>query len=194
MKQPNKQAGRVNQALVLAGLFLGPLFLAAIAYLGPWEFVPDGSTANGVLVDPIRPLPALIGLPEEASETADQRHWLRGRWSLIYVINEPCNDACAARVTAMGQIYKALMDDRLRVQRVLVHPADVEFPADAGWVDVPVADAVATRLAAELAAADPGPLYVTDPLGNLVLAYAGDARDKGILKDLQRLLKLSRIG
>ena len=71
------QSGRVNQALVLAGLFFGPLFLAMIAYLGPWGFVPDGSTANGILLDPIRPLPALIGLPD-AGETPDERDWLAG--------------------------------------------------------------------------------------------------------------------
>jgi cytochrome oxidase Cu insertion factor (SCO1/SenC/PrrC family) len=193
MSQRKYQIGRVNQALVLAGLFLGPLFLAAVAYLGPWEFVPDGSTANGVLVNPIRPLPDLVGLPE-ASETGDERHWLRGRWSLIYVTDGPCERVCAERVTALGQVYKALVDDRARVQRVFVHPQGIDSAAVAGWVDVPVAGALATRLAAELAAAHPGPLYVTDPLGNLVLAYAADARDKGILKDLQRLLKLSRIG
>ena len=65
---------------------------------------------------------------------------------------------------------------------------------DAGWVDVPASGKMSGRLVAELLAAHPGPVYVTDPLGNLVLAYPEDAQDKGILKDLQRLLKLSRIG
>jgi len=37
-------------------------------------------------------------------------------------------------------------------------------------------------------------IYVIDPLGNLVLRYARDADPAGIIKDLARLLKISRIG
>ena len=39
-----------------------------------------------------------------------------------------------------------------------------------------------------------GRLYVVDPLGNLVLSYPRAADRQGLLKDMERLLKLSHIG
>ena len=95
---------------------------------------------------------------------------------------------------ALGQIHKALAEDRDRVQPILLHPAGVEPPQVGGFLAVSLAGDAAAELQAELLDAHPGPIYVSDPLGNLVLAYPADARDKGILKDLERLLRLSRIG
>jgi hypothetical protein len=37
-------------------------------------------------------------------------------------------------------------------------------------------------------------IYVVDPLGNLVLRYPRDADPSRIRKDIERLLKVSRIG
>ena len=37
-------------------------------------------------------------------------------------------------------------------------------------------------------------VYLVDPLGNLVLRFPKDADPKRMIKDLQRLLKVSRIG
>jgi len=37
-------------------------------------------------------------------------------------------------------------------------------------------------------------VYVIDPLGNLMMSYAPDAKPKGMLEDLKRLLGLSHVG
>jgi hypothetical protein len=37
-------------------------------------------------------------------------------------------------------------------------------------------------------------LYLIDPLGNLMMSYAPDAKPKGLLEDLKRLLGLSQVG
>jgi hypothetical protein len=37
-------------------------------------------------------------------------------------------------------------------------------------------------------------VYLIDPLGNLMMSYAPDAKAKGMLEDLKRLLRLSSIG
>jgi hypothetical protein len=39
-----------------------------------------------------------------------------------------------------------------------------------------------------------GRLFVVDPLGNLILSYPPDADQARLLKDLERLLNVSRIG
>jgi hypothetical protein len=37
-------------------------------------------------------------------------------------------------------------------------------------------------------------MYVVDPLGNLMMFYAPEAKAKGMLEDTKRLLRLSSIG
>jgi cytochrome oxidase Cu insertion factor (SCO1/SenC/PrrC family) len=37
-------------------------------------------------------------------------------------------------------------------------------------------------------------VYLIDPLGNLMMFYAADAKPKGMLEDMKRLLRLSSIG
>jgi hypothetical protein len=39
-----------------------------------------------------------------------------------------------------------------------------------------------------------GRLYIVDPLGNLMMRYDADVDPRGIIKDIQRLIKNSRIG
>jgi cytochrome oxidase Cu insertion factor (SCO1/SenC/PrrC family) len=37
-------------------------------------------------------------------------------------------------------------------------------------------------------------IYLVDPLGNVMMSYAPDAKPKGMLEDMKRLLRLSSIG
>jgi hypothetical protein len=37
-------------------------------------------------------------------------------------------------------------------------------------------------------------VYLIDPLGNLMMCYSVDARPKGMLEDLKKLLRLSHVG
>jgi hypothetical protein len=52
--------------------------------------------------------------------------------------------------------------------------------------------ALLTQLPAAVDARDP--IYLMDPLGNLVLRYPRGADPSRMKKDLERLLKVSRIG
>ena len=61
------------------------------------------------------------------------------------------------------------------------------------------ASAAATSLTAILEHAGHRPaaadrVYLIDPLGNLMMCYAVDARPKGMLEDLKKLLRLSHVG
>jgi len=40
----------------------------------------------------------------------------------------------------------------------------------------------------------PSYVYLIDPLGNLMMSYSADAKAKGMLEDMKRLLRLSSIG
>jgi hypothetical protein len=88
-----------------------------------------------------------------------------------------------------------------RVQRVFIADADC---CDAQFLHEQHPDLITIRAstaAAPLLALLPGQggvstprVYLIDPLGNLMMSYAGDAAPKGILEDMKRLLRLSSIG
>ena len=115
MSSTGHQAGRLSEAVLLFVLFFGPVFLALVAYLGPWDIVPNRSTAHGVLIEPAQQLPS-AALVDGAGGKTDQ-DWLRGRWSLIYVSPSTCGEDCQARRASLSQIHRALAEDYTRLHR-----------------------------------------------------------------------------
>jgi cytochrome oxidase Cu insertion factor (SCO1/SenC/PrrC family) len=112
-----------------------------------------------------------------------------------------CAERCRTSLYEMRQVRLALDRDMVRVQRV--------FIADDGCCDLKFLheqhpDLLALRVspaAAPLLALLPrrnggnaSRIYLIDPLGNLMMSYAPDAKPKGMLEDMKRLLRLSHIG
>jgi hypothetical protein len=58
----------------------------------------------------------------------------------------------------------------------------------------PADDALLALLPAPQGAINSHRIYVVDPLGNVMMFYAPDAKPKGMLEDMKRLLRLSSIG
>lgn len=177
--------------VALIALFLLPLVLAWVL-IGHWR--PSGSAEHGELLVPARPLP-------QAFITA---HALHGRWTLVYLAAGPgCDAACRGSLYRLRQVRLATGKDIDRVQRLALwlQPADA---ATRQWLAVEHAGLAGAEAGAEelrpftAAWASEGAagrwIYLVDPLGNLVLRYPAEVDAKGILSDLQRLLKLSKIG
>ncbi len=208
---------RQRRALVaLALLFFAPLALAFILYYGSsWR--PGSRVNHGDLVDPPVPLPE-VALPRAvaSNETAEVTSptFLKGKWTLLYLGPGSCPERCRVDLYNTRQVRAALGPDRERVQRVFVaegtccdvewlrtqHPdlITVEAGADAAPLIARLRGGVAApALAPASAAADRVPtdrVYLIDPLGNLMMSYAADARPKGMLEDLKKLLHLSHVG
>ena len=188
--------------IVLALIFFAPLGLAFYLYYGPGTWHPGGHVNAGELIQPARPLP-LVALPRWGSGTTDP-NFLKHKWTFLYVWTGPCADHCRSRLYDTRQVRLALDRDMDRVQRV--------FIADPGCCDAQFMreqhpDLItirATAAAAPLVALLPGQdassdaqaprVYLIDPLGNLMMSYPADAKAKGMLEDMKRLLRLSSIG
>jgi hypothetical protein len=206
MSTPDPQAVRRGrrQLVALAALFFVPLALAFWMYYGPTGWRPSGDASKGDLIDPARPLPELGLQLMDAGTTAPS--FLRGKWTMLYVGDGLCDDACRRALYLTRQSRIALNKDMDRVQRVFLATSpgiDTRFIAtehpdlqlvllgtDAGsqalLAAFPAVDGVAPAAA--------GRLYLIDPLGNLVLSYSAAAPDKALLTDVKKLLKLSHIG
>jgi hypothetical protein len=191
----------------LALLFFAPLGLAFYLYYGHGTWHPGGRVNTGELIQPARPLPALA-LPLLTSGNT-QPNFLRGKWTFLYVTHGPCTPACRTRLYDTRQVRLALDRDMNRVQRVFIADAgccDAQFLHDQHPDLIAIrADAADAPLLTLLPGLDPAAapggttvlaprVYLIDPLGNLMMSYAADAKSKGMLEDMKRLLRLSSIG
>jgi hypothetical protein len=173
--------GRAKLAL-LALFFAAPFALAWLAWRLDWA---TGATSNyGELIQPPRPL---AGAPLEA---------LRGKWVLVSFDDGACDAYCEKKLYFMRQVRRAQGRNQDRVARLWVVTDGA--PARPGLLEA----IEGTQLArdAGLAARFPAAasvrdhLYVVDPLGNLMMRFPRDPDPSRILKDLQRLLRVSQIG
>ena len=150
---------------------------------------------------PARPLPPLALPLLDAGNT--EPNFLKGKWTFLYVESGPCAEACRMRLYQTRQVRLALDRDMPRVQRVFIAGAGC---CDAAFLHRQHPDLITVRAdaaAAPLLALLPGreanqpgaePVYLIDPLGNLMMSYSGDVKPKGMLEDMKRLLRLSSIG
>ena len=136
-------------------------------------------------------------MPEDAQ---DPFRSLRGRWILLAVDGNGCATACAEKLFFSRQTHAMLGRDRGRVSRALILTDDQPLPQallDA-HPDLTVVRVDPARLQALLPPPENGTvrdvLYLIDPLHNLMMRFPKDPEPNGVRRDLQKLLRASRIG
>lgn len=196
-----------RQRRLLAGiglLFFAPLALSFYLYYGlHWH--PGGRVNAGELIEPARPLPA-VALPLAAGGTSTDAQFLKGKWTFLYVQHGPCDDECRRHLYDTRQVRLALDREINRVQRVFIadgdccdlaelkaaHPDLIVIRSSAA--DEALLASLPVRASVGAGAGDSHRIYLVDPLGNAMMFYAPDAKPKGMLVDMKRLLRLSSIG
>jgi len=181
---------------VLGGLFLLPLLLSFWMYYGT-DWRPASRVNHGELITPARPLPVinepvLLGAPRSGT-------LFRHNWSLVYIGSGQCDDRCRHSLYVMRQTRLALNTDMTRVDRIFLVTADCcdrTYLAQqhAGIVAVDASGAGAIPLLRVFPDDRANSLFVVDPLGNLMMRFDARQDAKGLLQDLQKLLRLSSIG
>ncbi len=193
-----------RQLLFLIGLFLLPPIGAWLA----WNYLSthgvSGTTNKGVLVQPARPVD-LASLEFVPPESSDQ---VKGRWVMVMFTGVECGQRCQQWLYLSRQVRLSVNKDMPRVRRLLVvqgGDATALHEALAGeHPDLLVATAGSTGGAVLASFEGPGfgreggQLFLVDPLGNLMMYHGlgGDRRMTGkrLLRDLQKLLKVSQVG
>jgi len=194
MEDSRRRGRRV--LLILAAMFLLPVVVAFSLYYGKlWR--PAGSASKGELITPARPL-NVAGL-RHADGTPAADDVLQGKWTLIYIGDGACDEACKQALVFGRQSRLALNNEMTRVQRVFLATgnccASDYFNAEQpGLVALDASSAEAQALLAQFPAERARALFIVDPLGNLMMRHDATQTDKGLLTDLKKLLKLSHIG
>lgn len=188
--------------IIVLGVFCAP-FILSWWYINYTDVIEEGKKSNhGDLIIPARPLPDLELFDPLDGERTGKLH---GKWSFFYIANESCDQTCIDNLYRMRQLRWTAGKDDHRVQRVLLItgnkiPAKEIFKEYAGqWLvkkDVINIDFLLKnfRLTEQDQPEKMQRLYIVDPLGNLMMSYPGTAEPRGIIKDLKKLLKTSKIG
>jgi len=181
-----------RQQLTLLGifaLFLGPVILVIMMRSSWWQYQPAGMKNLGHLVQP----PVGLAL-DHAAETD-------GKWLILYVLDQPCDDACIEYISTLRQIHRAAGRNANHLAIVLLTDTQVEpglraklesiYPlfnivVDPGRSVLGTLDTVNAAIATKDAGIR---TYLLDPMRNVVLAYETSTTPTDIHKDLKRLLK-----
>lgn len=195
MAQPANEARRRKGRRTLIAIFVvcaAPFVLGTLAYY----FFPTSARTN--YGDLISPQP----LPDAALRTADGGHLqlsaLKGKWVMVQLNEGNCLEPCERKLFNMRQTRLAQGAEAERIERLWV-VLDEDPPA-ATTPDLYEGMIIARPADPALTAAFPAQrdvrehIYLIDPLGNLMMRFPPDPDPKKIIKDLQRLLKVSRIG
>lgn len=181
-----------RQFLMVASLFVVPLVTAIVLYRSAdWRPVVN---AQGTLIDPPRTL-AIEGLALANGESAPIDAF-EGRWSVIRPVTGACGERERALLEELGRVRLALDKDADRVRRIFVHDgACSAADLGSGEGDLRVYSARTGFLAQFPPSVDGATgIYIADPHGNLMMSYPASGSARGLLKDLERLLRLSSIG
>ena len=174
--------------MLLALVAIAPFAASYSAYY----LVPREQRTNyGELLATL-PAPPLAGTRADGQPFALAQ--LRGKWTLAIAAPGDCDVACQQALYATRQARTIQGREKERVQRVWLvtddvapDPAVLQQHSDLTVARVPRAALAGLPAGTER-------LYLIDPLGNLVLAFPRDPDIKRVAKDIERVLKASRIG
>ncbi len=182
--------------LGMAVIFVLPFTIAKTMHL--LNMHPT-SHSYGTLVIPPKPLQFFALHDTQGKAVASQltsKQWLK-KWSIVTIEAGDCAEQCQAQIHLLKQVNIALDKDAKRVQRILIATHTEALGAEKfnalqkQYPDLIIlsgADAAKTQFAAQFNGAA-GSIYLVDPKGNLMMNYPSDAKPKGMLVDLKKLLK-----
>ncbi|EMD81272.1 Cytochrome oxidase biogenesis cluster protein [Vibrio diabolicus E0666] len=166
--------------IALVCTFALPAVIAKVILTQGWY--QSGVTNRGVLVEPYTTL-ELLG-QESPLE--------KNRWQLAYVLPNECTEQCRQQLYLLQQSHVALGKYQERVVPVLWQ-TELSGTVDVSMTTMQMNQSVTAKV-------KPGQMLIVDPLGQLVMSYSPKPNEdlvsfnKGMLADLRKLLKLSRVG
>ena len=179
-------------ALLILAICAVPTVAAWVAYF-VWQ--PQSRTNYGELIPPrVLSDPELRRLDGKAFRLSQ----LRGKWVLLQIDSAACGESCRKKLLYMRQARLAQGREAERIERVWLLD-DSAVPDPEVLRDHPGLNVVRAGRRAFLAEfpASESPekyIYLVDPLGMLMLRFPGDPDARRMLKDLERLLKVSQVG
>jgi len=149
---------------------------------------------HGELIVPPLPLGDLKVTAIGASEVLS----LEKKWTLIFLVSNQCDLTCEDKLYQLRQIRLAVGKDRDKVERVLVVDKELD------WSDYensfqnqkvivkgsPSYESIIKNLKS-VKNFDSNAIYLMDAYGSLIMKYAYKTAPKGIIKDIERSIRVA---
>lgn len=173
--------------ILLFSVFIIPVVLAKLALENDW--FEKASTNSG----------ELLQQEMSISDLDLQNKALAMKWLIIYRLPSPCDEKCKQTIYGINQTFISLGREMERVIPVGLHTPELNTDElgvlkEKFWKFDLLSAASKDRLHSD-------EIYVSDPLGNVILKYPTPKSDaevlsvgKAMLSDLRKLLKYSRVG
>lgn len=180
-------------------LLLASFVLPAVAAYAYFFFVDRPEPATyGELITPVVDIEKL-----ELTDVLDNpipRKELTSSWRMFYITAESCSEQCEQSLYNMRQINIALGKNQSRVEHAVLHSetAQIDFIALLEEKHPHVYRAKIPSQKLQLLElnnpAQQSAIYLMDPHGNIMMRFMDGLDPKLILKEINKLLKISRIG
>lgn len=173
-------------------------FIAASIYYNYGDFKSFGN--NGDLINPVIDV-STLELQNQAGVNIE-RESLTKKWRMLLVMGKDCDDICKTSLYNMRQINVALGKHYDRFRHMLIHTdkmnAEMAKLVNDEYTETLHAYAKKETLDHVLKDIEfdiySGSILIMDPIGNIMMRFKTGMDPKVILKDLNRLLKVSQIG
>ncbi len=190
---------------IMIFLFALPNVAAIYFYLNRDNINLGEQTNYGTLISPVRQFQDIAF--SKLDGTDFKLSSMHGKWIMLSLGSASCQQSCQENLYKMRQIRKATPEGFARITRVffLTDQTDIEsfnlLLKDYQGMEVILSEENSSANYKDFLSnfsvtgeeTEDG-IYIIDPLGNYMMAYPPDAEAKGILKDMERLLKISQIG
>ena len=190
-------AWRARMALIgIFTLFFVPVLSALWLNVYAPDWQPFGVINRGDLVVPAVRVEAIVLTALDGRPLAAD--YLTDRWTLVYVATGECEAMCENALLRMRQVRLALGKERDRVQRLIIETGD----RGQAWPDIEklreqfpglrIASVSTGSAFSSMARDDAGAVLLIDPQSFWMMRFSAALPAGDMLKDMQRLLKLSK--
>ncbi len=191
--------------LIMLLMCLTPVIASYAAY---YFFKPSAKNNHGTLVTPQKDIPIISTVKmENTILSVNNLQELKGKWLFIIANSAECDEACAKRLYIIRQLRNSqgkeanrivpvwLITDDKQVNPVITRAyndylAAVKFVR----IDKQSLNSLENWLYVSSNHDYKNNIYIVDPNQHLMMYYSKEHEPKGMIKDITKLLKWSRIG
>jgi cytochrome oxidase Cu insertion factor (SCO1/SenC/PrrC family) len=175
------------------------LFLFTTPFIASWYLVfftdfkkNDQGVEHGELIVPVLKVGPIYAQSINSQEVRE----LKDKWILTGFTQERCDDRCEQLLYKLRQIRLAIGKDIDKVDRLVISIDNLQshveqYKGQNIIVDPDERDRLYV-LFQQVENFDQGSIFLIDPYGFLMMQYDFDAEPKGIIRDIERLIKNSK--
>lgn len=195
MKLSNLFKSRLK-IISIALVFFIPIFYAwYLVFFTNFKMHSKG-VEHGLLIHPI----IQVGNFELIDPISQEKYNLNNKWTLVSFVENKCDKSCEFQLYELRQIWLALGKDANKIQRLAIAQNNnlisiEQLKTFQGQLLLRDEKKFNESMLASFKAYPAflsESIYLIDPYGNLMMEYKKGTHPSGIIKDLERLIRISK--